>query len=49
VHTREYGTRSSLIVAVPDKGRPVLRVADGPPCQAPLRDVSPLWSGPALV
>lgn len=49
VHTGEYGTRSSLIVAVPGEGTPVLRVADGPPCQAPLRDVSRLWSGPALV
>jgi len=49
VHTAEYGTRSSLIVTVPAAGLPRMRVADGPPCQAPLRDVSALWTGPALV
>ncbi|HEY1644455.1 MAG TPA: NRDE family protein [Streptosporangiaceae bacterium] len=49
VHAGQYGTRSSLIVTVPGEGRPVLRVADGPPCQAPLRDVTRLWTGPALV
>jgi uncharacterized protein with NRDE domain len=49
VHTAEYGTRSSLIVTVPAAGLPRMRVADGPPCQAPLRDVSRLWTGPALV
>lgn len=49
VHTAEYGTRSALIVTVPAAGLPALRVADGPPCQAPLRDVSRLWTGPALV
>jgi uncharacterized protein with NRDE domain len=49
VHTLEYGTRSSLIVTVPAAGVPRLRVADGPPCQAPLRDVTGLWTGSALV
>ncbi len=51
VHTAEfeYGTRSALIVTVPDAGPPRLRVADGPPCQAALEDMTALWEGPALV
>jgi uncharacterized protein with NRDE domain len=49
VHTPEYGTRSALIVTVPAAGPPRLLVADGPPCQAPLRDASTRWAGPALV
>jgi uncharacterized protein with NRDE domain len=51
VHTEEleYGTRSALIVTVPAAGTPRLRVADGPPCQAPLTDMTALWEGPALV
>lgn len=49
VHAEEYGTRSALIVTVPAAGPPRLRVADGPPCQAPLTDMTALWEGPALV
>jgi len=49
VHAEEYGTRSALIVTVPDAGPPRLRVADGPPCQAALADMTALWEGPALV
>jgi uncharacterized protein with NRDE domain len=49
VHGGRYGTRSALIVTVRAEGTPLLRVADGPPCEAPLRDVTSLWSGPALV
>jgi hypothetical protein len=49
VHGDSYGTRSALIVTVGAAGPPLVRVADGPPCQAPLRDVTALWSGPALV
>jgi uncharacterized protein with NRDE domain len=49
VHTAGYGTRSSLIVTVPAAGLPRLRAADGPPCQVPLRDVTGLWTGSALV
>jgi uncharacterized protein with NRDE domain len=49
VHTDIYGTRSALTVAVRPAGPPLLRVADGPPCEVPWRDVTALWSGPALV
>lgn len=46
VHTASYGTRSAMIVTVGTTGMPRVRVADGPPCQAPFRDVTALWSGP---
>ena len=50
VHGEEYGTRSALIVTVPGTpGAPRLRVADGPPCEVPFRDMTALWEGPALV
>jgi uncharacterized protein with NRDE domain len=54
VHGEEYGTRSALIVTVPaavagTSGAPRLRVADGPPCEVPFRDMTALWAGPALV
>lgn len=49
VHTPDYGTRSAMIVTVMAAGPPLLRVADGPPCQAPLQDVTARWAGPALV
>ncbi|HEX3490230.1 MAG TPA: NRDE family protein [Streptosporangiaceae bacterium] len=47
VHTEEfaYGTRSALIVTVLAAGPPRLRVADGPPCQVPLEDMTALWEG----
>jgi uncharacterized protein with NRDE domain len=48
VHTERYGTRSALIVTVPAVGQPRLRVADGPPCEVPLLDVTSLWDQPAL-
>jgi len=48
VHTPEYGTRSALIVTVTAAGPPLLRVADGPPCEVPFHDVTGLWAGPAL-
>ena len=44
VHTALYGTRSAMLVAVGDTGVPRVRVADGPPCQAPFQDVTALWS-----
>ncbi len=44
VHTPGYGTRSAMTVAVPDAGRPSVRVADGPPCRVPLRDMTHLWA-----
>ena len=46
VHTGGYGTRSAMIVSVGTTGRPLVQVADGPPCQAPFQDVTGLWSGP---
>ena len=50
VHGEEYGTRSALIVTVPGTpGAPRLRVADGPPCEVPFRDMTALWEGAALV
>jgi hypothetical protein len=47
VHTASYGTRSAMIVTVGATGRPRVRVADGPPCQAPFRDFSSLWAAGA--
>ncbi|HEY1618682.1 MAG TPA: NRDE family protein [Streptosporangiaceae bacterium] len=43
VHTADVGTRSTTIVTVPPVGPPILRVSDGPPCQAPLLAVAGLW------
>jgi len=47
VHTPQYGTRSAELVTVPSDPRalPVVEVADGPPCTAPFRDASGLWTG----
>jgi uncharacterized protein with NRDE domain len=47
VHTPRYGTRSAMIVAVGDTGRPRLSAADGPPCTTPLLDQTGLWASPA--
>jgi uncharacterized protein with NRDE domain len=44
VHTPEYGTRSAMTVCLAADGRPVVRVADGRPCEVPFRDVTALWS-----
>jgi len=45
VHTARYGTRSAMIVSVGMTGRPRVRVADGPPCTAPLLDETDRWDG----
>ena len=48
VHTDFYGTRSAMTVAVQADGLPMVRVADGPPCQAPFHDATSMWtSSPA--
>jgi uncharacterized protein with NRDE domain len=44
VHAEAYGTRSSSIITVPAAGRPAMLVADGRPCEVPMRDVSALWA-----
>jgi uncharacterized protein with NRDE domain len=44
VHTATYGTRSAMTAAVPADGSPVVRVADGPPCETSFRDMSSLWA-----
>lgn len=46
VHADGYGTRSAMIVTVPAASRPgppAVLVADGPPCQAPMQEVTGLW------
>jgi uncharacterized protein with NRDE domain len=40
----DYGTRSSAIITVPTAGRPAMLVADGRPCETPMRDVTALWA-----
>jgi hypothetical protein len=47
VHAEGYGTRSAMTVSVPAAGLPSIRVADGPPCQTPLRDMTSLWAEPS--
>ena len=47
VHSPLYGTRSAMIVTVPQSGRPRILVADGPPCQAPLLPAAAGWDPPA--
>jgi uncharacterized protein with NRDE domain len=47
VHADGYGTRSAMIVRLPGTdapGVPTVLVADGKPCQAPMRDVTGLWT-----
>jgi uncharacterized protein with NRDE domain len=44
VHTPTFGTRSAMTVSVPAVGWPAIRVADGPPCTAPFREVTGLWT-----
>jgi uncharacterized protein with NRDE domain len=34
-----YGTRSAMVLAVPDAGSPVMLWAEGPPCTTPFRPV----------
>lgn len=43
VHTDAYGTRSAMTVCLPAAGLPVVRFADGPPCEAPFRNVTGWW------
>ncbi len=43
VHTEAYGTRSAMTVTVPLRGLPAVRVADGPPCEVPMHEVTGLW------
>ncbi len=40
VHAGEYGTRSSTLLWI--GAQPALRYAEGPPCEAPYRDLTPL-------
>ena len=40
VHAEGYGTRSSAIITVPAAGLPTMLVADGRPCETPMRDVT---------
>lgn len=47
VHAEGYGTRSAMTVSVPADGLPSIRVADGPPCETPLHDVTSLWAAPS--
>ena len=46
VHAGEYGTRSSTLLWF--GSQPALRYAEGPPCTAPYRDLSPLLHGLGL-
>jgi uncharacterized protein with NRDE domain len=43
VHTETYGTRSAMTVCVPGAGLPVVRFADGPPCEASFQEVTGWW------
>ena len=45
VHTDGYGTRSAMAVVVPRHGLPALRVADGPPCEVIMTEVTGMWAG----
>jgi uncharacterized protein with NRDE domain len=47
VHTSLHGTKSATTVCVPTKTAPRIRVADGHPCEVPMRDVSDLWTATA--
>lgn len=44
VHAEGYGTRSSAVITVAAAGRPTMLVADGRPCEAPMRDVTEMWA-----
>jgi uncharacterized protein with NRDE domain len=45
VHAGPYGTRSSTLVMVGEKGPPTVRFTDGPPCTAPFSDATALLEG----
>ena len=40
VHTEPYGTRTSMLIRVPDAGEPEVWASDGPSCVNPLVRVS---------
>jgi uncharacterized protein with NRDE domain len=44
VHTDAYGTRSAMTVCLPAGGEPVVRVAEGRPCEHAFLDVTGLWT-----
>lgn len=48
VHGEDYGTRSALLVVVPDAegALPTVLAADGPPCTAAFSDRTPCWGEP---
>jgi uncharacterized protein with NRDE domain len=50
VHAEGFGTRSGMIVSVPavahGGGVPAVLVADGPPCEVPMQDMTGLWASP---
>jgi uncharacterized protein with NRDE domain len=43
VHGDAYGTRSSMIVLVPDEGKPRVYVADGRPCETAFTEETSRW------
>lgn len=43
VHAGAYGTRSSAVVVARPGASPSLWLADGPPCESPVRDAAALW------
>ncbi len=49
VHLGAYGTRSSTIVRVEPGVPPRVWSSDGPPCTAPLIEVTELWAAPPAV
>lgn len=49
VHLGAYGTRSSTLVRASSQGPPRVWSADGPPCTAPLVEVSELWAAGGAV
>ncbi len=46
VHLGAYGTRSSTIIQAATQGPPRVWSSDGPPCAAPLVEVTDLWAAP---
>lgn len=43
IHGGTYGTRSSTIVLVPDRAKPIVLVADGRPCSTPFTNETSRW------
>jgi len=44
VHTEAYGTRSAMTVCLLAGREPVVRIADGRPCEHAFREVTSLWT-----